>query len=37
MPIATLALSVLPGLHSHTRLLLGKRLDYKTTVKKAKN
>lgn len=34
MPIATLALSVLPGLHSHTRLLLGKRLEYKTTVKK---
>ena len=34
MPIATLALSVIPGLHSHTRLFLGKRLDYKTTVKK---
>jgi hypothetical protein len=37
MPIATLTMSVLPGLHSHTRLLLGKRLEYKTTVKKAKN
>ena len=33
MPIATLAMSVLPGLHSHTRLLLGKRLEYKTTDK----
>ena len=35
MPIATLALSVLPGLQSHTRLMLGKGLDYKTTQKKA--
>lgn len=35
MPIATLTMSVLPGLHSHTRLMLGKRLDYKTTQKKA--
>jgi hypothetical protein len=35
MPIATLTMSVLPGLHSHTRLLLGKRLEYKTTAKKA--
>lgn len=33
MPIATLTMSVLPGLHSHTRLLLGKRLEYKTTAK----
>lgn len=33
MPIATLAMSVLPGLHSHTRLMLGKRLEYKTTDK----
>jgi len=33
MPIATLTMSVLPGLHSHTRLLLGKRLEYKTTNK----
>ncbi|MBU1117741.1 hypothetical protein KKD37_02135 [Patescibacteria group bacterium] len=33
MPIATLAMAVLPGLHSHTRLLLGKRLEYKTTTK----
>jgi hypothetical protein len=32
-PIATLSMSVLPGLHSHTRLLLGKGLDYKTTAK----
>lgn len=35
MPIATLTMSVLPGLHSHTRLMLGKRLEYKTTIKKA--
>jgi len=34
MPIATLTMSVLPGLHSHTRLLLGRRLEYKTTQKK---
>ncbi len=33
MPIATLAMSVLPGLHSHTRLLFGRRLEYKTTQK----
>ena len=37
MPIATLTMSVLPGLQSHTRLLLGKRLEYKTTNKKANN
>lgn len=37
MPLATLALSVLPGLHSHTRLFLGKRLEYKTTIKKPLN
>lgn len=36
MPIATLALSVLPGLHSHTRLMLGKRIVYKTTLKQGK-
>jgi len=36
MPIATLAMSVLPGLHSHTRLLFGKRLEYKTTEKNSK-
>ncbi len=35
MPLATLTMSVLPGLHSHTRLLIGKRLEYKTTAKKA--
>ncbi len=34
MPIATLTMSVLPGLYSHTRLMLGKRLEYKTTQKK---
>ena len=34
MPIATLTMSVLPGLHSHTRLMFGKRLEYKTTSKK---
>lgn len=33
MPIATLALSVIPGLHSHTKMLLGKKLEYKTTLK----
>jgi len=33
MPLATLALSVIPGLHSHTRLLFGKGLEYKTTSK----
>lgn len=37
MPFATLALSVLPGLHSHTRLLFGQRLEYKTTIKKSAN
>jgi len=36
MPVATLTMSVLPGLDSHTRLLLGRRLEYKTTQKKAK-
>ncbi len=36
MPIATLTMSVLPGLQSHTRLFFGKRLEYKTTAKKAK-
>lgn len=36
MPLATLTMSVLPGLHSHTRLMLGHRLEYKTTQKKAK-
>lgn len=36
MPVATLVLSVLPGLHSHTRLMLGKRIEYKTTIKKGK-
>jgi hypothetical protein len=35
MPLATLTMSVLPGLHSHTRLFFGKRLEYKTTDKKA--
>ena len=34
MPLATLTMSVLPGLHSHTQLMLGKRLEYKTTSKK---
>jgi hypothetical protein len=33
MPLATLTMSVLPGLHSHTRLMLGQRLEYKTTQK----
>ncbi len=34
-PFATLFMSVLPGLQSHTNLMLGKRLEYKTTLKKA--
>lgn len=34
MPIATLTMSVLPGLHSHTRLLLGHHLEYQATQKK---
>lgn len=34
MPVATLTMSVIPGLHSHTRLMLGKGLEYKTTIKK---
>ncbi len=33
MPVATLFMSTLPGLDSHTRLLLGKRLEYKSTPK----
>lgn len=33
MPLATLTMSVLPGLHSHTKMLLGKKLEYKTTLK----
>jgi hypothetical protein len=34
-PLATLVMSVLPGLDSQTRLMIGKRLEYKTTTKKA--
>jgi len=34
MPIATLTMSVLPGLQSHTNLMFGKKLEYKTTSKK---
>jgi len=33
LPIITLPLSVLPGLQAHTMLMVGKRLDYKTTTK----
>ncbi len=33
MPVAALLMSVLPALHSHTRLMLGKRLEYKVTEK----
>lgn len=33
LPIVTLLLSALPGLDAHTRLLLGKRLEYKVTEK----
>lgn len=35
MPLATLTMSVIPGLHSHTRLLFGQKLEYKTTQKKS--
>ncbi len=34
MPVATLVMSVLPGLQSHTNLMLGKKLEYKTTSKR---
>lgn len=33
MPLATLFMSVLPGLDAHTRLMLGKRIEYKVTKK----
>jgi len=33
MPVATLFMAVLPGLDAHTRLMLGKRLEYKVTKK----
>lgn len=33
MPIATLLMAVLPGLDAQTRLLLGKRLEYRVTEK----
>ncbi|MBI4059052.1 glycosyltransferase family 2 protein [Candidatus Microgenomates bacterium] len=33
LPIATLFMSVLPGLDAHTRLLLGRRLEYRVTEK----
>lgn len=33
LPIASFFLSALPGLDAHTRLLLGKRLEYKVTEK----
>ncbi|MEA2020669.1 MAG: glycosyltransferase family 2 protein [Patescibacteria group bacterium] len=33
MPIATLFMTTLPGLDSHTRLMLGKRLEYWVTEK----
>ena len=35
LPVATFFLSVLPGLESQTRLMLGGRLEYWTTPKKA--
>jgi len=35
MPLATLTMSVIPGLHSHTRLLFGQHLEYKTTPKRS--
>ncbi len=33
LPVVTLPLSVLPGLHAQTLLMLGKRLEYKVTEK----
>lgn len=33
MPVATLLMAVLPGLHSQTKLMLGKRLEYFITPK----
>lgn len=33
LPLVTLPLSVLPGLHAQTMLMLGKRLEYKVTEK----
>ncbi|GAF86269.1 unnamed protein product, partial [marine sediment metagenome] len=33
MPVASLFMSVLPGLDSQTRLMLGKRLEYRVTEK----
>ena len=33
MPVATLFMAVLPGLDAHTRLMLGKRIEYKVTKK----
>jgi len=33
MPVATLFMSVLPGLDAQTRLMIGKRLEYKVTEK----
>lgn len=33
LPLITLPMSVLPGLHAQTMLLFGKRLEYKTTEK----
>lgn len=33
LPLITLPMNVLPGLHAQTMLMLGKRLEYKTTEK----
>lgn len=33
LPVVTLPMSVLPGLHAHTMLMFGKRMEYKTTDK----
>ena len=33
MPIATLFMAVLPGLHAQTKLMMGKRLEYFVTKK----
>jgi hypothetical protein len=33
MPVATLLMSVIPGLHSQTQLMTGKRMEYRVTEK----
>jgi hypothetical protein len=33
LPVVSLVLATIPGLDAHTRLLLGKRLEYRVTEK----